>query len=179
MWRATRYRAKDGTLELRRAAMVRGGRLLKAQRAPLEELPLFARAGTILPLLAPDVDTLTGYGRASGGLVHMRDRSHRLRLLAFPRGRSRAADRSATSIEGRGTWKLVVHAGRRRRVSLEATLATLTRPFLPCALRLNGGPLRRRAWSYSRRTRVLKLSFSTGRAPTTTLLAQRACKRLS
>ena len=27
-------------------------------KAPLEELPLFARAGTILPLLPPEVDTL-------------------------------------------------------------------------------------------------------------------------
>jgi hypothetical protein len=151
--------------------------VLKAQRAPLEELPLFARAGTILPLLAPDVDTLTSYGRASGGLVHMRDRSRRLRLLAFPRGRSRAADGSARSSEARGSWKLVVRGSRgrgRRRVSLEASLATLANPFRPCTVRLNGHALRRgRAWTYDHSTRVLKVSFA-ARA-TATVVARRGC----
>ena len=30
--------------------------------APLDELPLLARAGTLLSLLTPDVDTLAAYG---------------------------------------------------------------------------------------------------------------------
>ena len=54
--------------------------------APLGELPLLARAGSVLPLLPADVDTLAPYGR---DLVHLRDRRGRLSLLAFPRGRWR------------------------------------------------------------------------------------------
>jgi hypothetical protein len=105
----------------------------------------------------------------------MRDRSRRLRLLAFPRGRSRAADGSARSSEARGSWKLVVRGARGRgRVSLEASLATLAHPFRPCTVRLNGHALRRgRAWTYDRRTRVLKVSF-TARAGAT-VVARRAC----
>src|SRR4051794_1342567 len=117
LWRAARYRVRDGSLHLRRAAIARGGRAVKVA-APLTELPLFARAGTILPLLPPDVDTLTGYGKA-GGLVHLRDRA-RLRLLALPRGRSRATGAGVRSVEGRGSWRLVLRLRRTRRVSLEA-----------------------------------------------------------
>jgi hypothetical protein len=139
--------------------------------APLAELPLFARAGTMLPLLPPDVDTLTGYGRARG-LVHLRDRSRRLRLLAFPRGRSRASGADVRSVEGPGVWKLVVRSRRARRVSLEASLATLERPFRPCSVRLGRRALPRRAWSYSRRSRVLRVSF---KARSATLAVRRAC----
>ena len=170
VWRAVRYARAGGSLRLRRATTVRGGRTLEVA-APLAELPLFARAGTVLPLLAPDVDTLTGCGRRPG-LVHLRDRSRRLRLLAFPRGRSRAAAGGVRSVEGRGSWKLVVSGPRVRRISLEASLATLKRPFRPCALRLSGRLLPRRAWSYSRRTRVLKARF---RARSATFTAERAC----
>jgi alpha-glucosidase (family GH31 glycosyl hydrolase) len=168
VWRAARYRSGDGSLHLRRARVVRGGRGVKVA-APLAELPLFARAGTILPLLQPDVDTLTGYGRASG-LVHLRDRSRRLRLLAFPRGRSRAAAGGVRSVEGRGTWRLVVRGRHARRFSLEASLATLKRPFRPCSVRLRGRPIR---FSYSRRTHVLRTDF---RARSATLVASRGCR---
>jgi alpha-glucosidase (family GH31 glycosyl hydrolase) len=170
LWRAARYRGRDGSLHLRRAVASRGGRVVKVA-APLDELPLFARAGTILPLLAPDVDTLTGYGRTRG-LVHLGDRSRRLRLLAFPRGRSRAAGADVRSIEGRGSWRLVVRSRRTRRIALEASLATLARPFRPCSLRLRGRPLSRRSWSYSRRTQGLRVSF---RARSATLAVRRAC----
>ena len=39
-------------------------------------------------MLPADVDTLAPYGSAPG-LVHLDDRAGRMRLLAFPRGRSR------------------------------------------------------------------------------------------
>ncbi len=84
-WRSVRYRRADGSFHARAATLLRGG----AERtlpAPLGELPLLARAGSVLPLLPADVDTLAPYGR---GLVHLRDRRGRLNLLAFPRGRWR------------------------------------------------------------------------------------------
>ncbi len=63
--------------------------------APLDELPLLARAGTLLPLLTPDVDTLSEYGdRASA--VSLREparpaRPARLPARDAPRRRSRTA----------------------------------------------------------------------------------------
>ncbi|HEX2416261.1 MAG TPA: TIM-barrel domain-containing protein, partial [Thermoleophilaceae bacterium] len=51
VWRSARYRGSDGGLDLRRSRVLRGGRRVRVP-APLDELPLLARAGTLLPLLA-------------------------------------------------------------------------------------------------------------------------------
>ena len=129
--------------------------------APLDELPLLARAGTLLPLLSPDVDTLSGYGNG-GTAVGLRERRHRLVVLAFPRGRSRArfgADGVLHSREGRRSWTLGFRATRRRSVRLEASLATLRRPFTPRRVRLDGRALPRAAWRWSPRKRVLRVSL--------------------
>jgi alpha-glucosidase (family GH31 glycosyl hydrolase) len=176
LWRALRYTARDGSFSLRvrrELKLLRGGRSVKVA-APLEELPLLARAGTILPLLPADVDTLTAYGR-SRGVVHLRDRAGRLTLLAFPRGRSGAeigAGESVRSARVPGGWRLVVHGKRVRRYTLQASLAALSSPFRPCTVMLGGRSLPRRAWSYSRRAQVLRVSFRTRAG---TLLARRAC----
>ena len=101
-----------------------------------------------------DVDTLTSYGRGRG-LVHLRDRSGRMKLLAFPRGRSRTEigpGESVRSVELRNGWRLVVKGKRKRRYSLQASLATLHHPFVVCAVN-------RGKWTYNRRTRVLRASF--------------------
>jgi hypothetical protein len=153
--------------------LLRGGRAVKLA-APLEELPLLARAGTILPLLPADVDTLTSYGRG-GGLVHLRDRAGRMTLLAFPRGRSRAEigpGESVLSARVRGGWRIVVRGKRVRRYSLQASLAALSSPFRPCTVTLGRRALPGRTWSYSRRARVLRASF---RARSATLFARRTC----
>ncbi|MBA3328661.1 MAG: glycoside hydrolase family 31 protein, partial [Solirubrobacterales bacterium] len=57
--------------------------------APLDELPLLVRAGAVLALLDPEVQTLTDYG--AGATVRLRDRAGRMRLLAWPRGHRRVA----------------------------------------------------------------------------------------
>ena len=75
-------------MRLGRARLLAGGRRVVLP-APLAQLPLLVRAGAVIPLLAPDVDTLSGYGRRPG-LVHLSDRRGQLRLLAFPRGQSSA-----------------------------------------------------------------------------------------
>lgn len=160
LWRAVRYVKRDGSLSLRRGTLKRGGRELKLP-APLAELPLMARAGTILPLLPPDVDTLTGYGSAPG-LVHRAERAGRMRLLAFPRGRSHAeigARESVRSSERRAGWRLAVKGKRARRYSLQASLGTLRHPVRPHSVTLRGRVLPRRAWSYNRRTRALRVTF--------------------
>jgi hypothetical protein len=131
------------------------------------------RAGAILPLLPPDVDTLANYGRAPG-LVHLGDRRGRLRLLAFPRGHSSA--RAGTgqrlhSFASAGRWELRVTGKRRTRYALQASLATLKKPFVPCSVRLGRHPLAPRAWSYDPATRVLGVRF----AARSNRLVARAC----
>jgi alpha-glucosidase (family GH31 glycosyl hydrolase) len=127
--------------------------------ARLDTLPLFVRAGAVLPLLAPDVSTLAGYG--SGGVVHLRDREDRLRLLAFPTTHPSSShayehDRFVSSAHG-GTWTLRVDGSRRRRYDLEAATAGLGGDFEPCRVTLDGKRVKQ--WSY--RHAVLRATFST------------------
>jgi alpha-glucosidase len=160
LWRSASV-AADGSLRLGAARAARGGRSIDVP-APLDQLPLFARAGTVLPLLPADVDTLTGYGRAPG-LVHLADRRSRLSLLAFPRGVSGARlgpEGALTSRERPAGWTLHVVSRTRRTYALQASLRTLAHPFRPCAVRLDGRALPRRAWSYARATGVLRARFA-------------------
>ncbi len=161
LWRSARYKRREGALDLRRARVLRGGRNVNLP-APLTELPLLVRAGAVLPLLSPDVDTLASYGRG-GSAVRLRERAGRMRLLAFPRGRTSArmgARERLTSAEGRRVWRLGLRGARKRRYSLQASLRTLRRPFTPVAVSLNGRTLPRRAWRYDRRAGVLRIGFS-------------------
>ncbi len=174
LWRSVRYEPSDGSLQVGDARVLAGGRTTSVP-APLDELPLIARAGAILPLLSPDVDTLTTYGHAPG-LVHAADRAGRLTLLAFPRGRSRAAIGVGESVRSaevvRHRWRLTIKGKRVRRYSLQASLASLARPFRPCALDLGSRTLPRTAWSYDRGARALRARFKVGSG---TLTVRRAC----
>ena len=177
LWRAARFVERDGSLALGRASLVRGGRGVTVP-APLDELPLLARAGAVIPMLSPDGDTLTSHGRAPG-LVHLRDRLNRMQLLAFPRGNSRASigvGETVRSSESASGWRLAVSGKRERRYAVQASFATLRRPFRPCAVELRGRPLARRAWSYDRGTRVLRASVSLRSGA---LVARRRCASAS
>ena len=128
--------------------------------APLDELPMLARAGAVLPLLSPDVDTLSPYGGA--GVVRLADRRDRLRLLAFPRGRTSAAlgaagDR-AVSAERRDRWTLTIQGTRRRSYRLQAGLGALRHALTPCRVALDGRTLPRGRWTYDHASRVLRLT---------------------
>jgi alpha-glucosidase (family GH31 glycosyl hydrolase) len=120
LWRAGRYEPTTGGYVLERAAVVTGPGPLTVP-APLDELPLFVIAGAVLPLLPPDVDTLSDYGDPALGLVHLGDRADHLHLLAFPRGRREVrmlGRERLRSVEGVGTWTLTVRGlsvGRRAR----------------------------------------------------------------
>jgi alpha-glucosidase (family GH31 glycosyl hydrolase) len=166
VWQAFAYRERTGALELGRrpARLLRGGRRIGLD-APLDELPLLARAGTVLPLLPADVDTLADrYDTRS--VTSLRERADRLRLLALPRGTSSAragTDVRVTSSEHRRGWTLTVRARTARRVTVEASLATLRRPFRPRSVRVNGQMLPRSAWAYDPRSRVLDVRGLSGR----------------
>jgi hypothetical protein len=154
LWRSVTFDTRTGGLRAGRTRVLSGPRDVTLP-APQDELPLLARAGAVLPLLPPDVDTLADYGAGTRGLVRMRDRAGRIDLLAFPRGKSfaRFGDRdSLRSVEGRGRWSIRVRGSRTRRYVIQASLATLRRPFTPCAVTVRGKRVRFR---YDRRTRVL------------------------
>ena len=164
VWRAFAYRPRSGELGLGRrpARLLRGGRS-RSLRAGLDELPLLARAGTLLPLLPADVDTLADrYDTAA--LTSLRERAGRLRVLALPRGRSSAragTDATLTSSEGRRSWTFTVRGRRARTIDVEASLATVRRPFRPRAVTAGG---RRVSWAFDRRARVLRVRGLRGRA---------------
>jgi alpha-glucosidase (family GH31 glycosyl hydrolase) len=153
------YRKRRGSLRLGRARLLRGPGE-KSIPAALDELPLLARAGTVLPLLPADVDTLARYGAKRPGIVRLRDRRLRLNLLAFPRGRSHARFGRSGLIKSRerpGRWTLTVHGRPRTRYRVQASLATLRDPFVPSRITVDGRPLPGLAWRYDNREQVLQL----------------------
>jgi len=125
-------------------------------------LPVWRRYAKLrIPLLAPDVDTLTRLGHARG-LVHAADREGSRQLLAFPRGRTRGAlgvGERWSSAEGRAAWRLGIAGRGTRRYALQASLSTFAHPFRPCSVRIGRRKLPRRSWRYDRRTRVLRAGF--------------------
>jgi alpha-glucosidase len=146
-WRALSYRDADGSLGLHRATALQGSRQVSVP-APLEELPMMVRAGAILPLLPHTTETLTGYGATS--TVGLDDVGRTLHLIAFPRGKSQSPfgeNGSLRSKEQERSWKLTIRGGEGYRISLEASLTTLSRELIPCEVRLDGHKLGREAWS--------------------------------
>ncbi|TMK65227.1 MAG: glycoside hydrolase family 31 protein [Actinobacteria bacterium] len=161
LWRSASFAVRPGELHLGRARLLAGGRRVVLP-APLAQLPLLVRAGAVIPLLPPDVDTLSGYGRRPG-LVHLSDRRGQLRLLAFPRGQSSAVAGTGQllrSVEAGRRWTLLVHSSKVTHYRLQASLRTLEHPFKPCAVRLGRRTLPHRAWSYAPGTGVLQVRFA-------------------
>lgn len=151
LWRSVRYDQRSGGLVLDAARTLPGGREVTLP-APLAELPLLARAGAILPLLPPDVTTLTRYT------------DDELDLLAFPRGRSEAGvlhGERLLSAEAAGRWELTVDGARERSYRLQGSLATLEQDLTPCRVTLDGRPLPPDAWRYDPRREVLTVQFRT------------------
>jgi alpha-glucosidase len=166
LWRSGTWDSAAGAFVLGAVAL-HAGRAAVTVPAPLEELPLFVRAGAVVPLLSPDVDTLAGYGDDDPGLVTLGDRMDRLTLLAFPRGDEtvRFFDRGERlrSHETPAGWEIRLRGRRRRTYTLEASLATLARLVEPCAVEWNGRALPADAWSWDAGTRVLRATFTARR----------------
>jgi alpha-glucosidase (family GH31 glycosyl hydrolase) len=151
LWRSAGYRSSDGGLDLWAPRLLTGGRSATVP-SPLSELPLLVRAGAMLPLLPPDVDSL----------YPAPDRS-RLHLLAFPRGDSESRfyrTGRLLSHEGTGSWRLTIQGDSAQQVRLQATMSTLRAPFVPCQVSLDGGPLA--DWRYDAGTRVLTAPLPAG-----------------
>jgi alpha-glucosidase (family GH31 glycosyl hydrolase) len=162
LWRSASYVKRSGGLALRGARVLRGGRSVSVP-APLDELPLLARVGTLLPLLSPDVDTLASYGNRAR-VVSLSERWQRRVLLAFPRGGSRARLGDGGELRSRersGGWELSIRSRKKRRWDIQASLATLERPFRPCRVKARGGRVDR--WRFDRGSRVLRAAFTTRR----------------
>jgi alpha-glucosidase (family GH31 glycosyl hydrolase) len=156
-WRSVSFEAGAGSFELGEARVLPGGGDVTVP-APVEELPLLVRAGALVPMLPAAVDTLSGYGAETPGVVRLRDRRRSLRLLAFPRGSSSAGlygDGELRSREGAREWRLRIDTPRELWVSVVASLATLKRPFRPESVEIDGRPAE--DWSYDRDRRVLEL----------------------
>lgn len=162
LWRSVDYTEASGGLRLGRPRMLDGSREVTLP-APVEELPLVAKAGSLLAMLPPDVDTLAPYGGGEG-LVKLSDRRDALDLLAFPRGASSAGFNEGERLrsrEGPASWTLAVEGTRPRRYSLQASMATMRDPIEPCRVTLDGRALRSSAWSYDRASAALRVSFRT------------------
>lgn len=149
LWRSARFDDGPGALVPGRARVVEGGRDVELP-APLHELPLLVRAGAVLPLTSPDVDTLATLG--DDRTVSLHERRGVLHLLAFPRGSWSGrfygrGDGRLRSVEDRRGWRLTVRSSRTRSVRLAAALSALRRPFRPCRVSVGGRTLGRGAWS--------------------------------
>ena len=160
-WRSVRFKQGDGSFRPGAARVLRGAGEVELP-APREELPLLARAGSVLPMLSADVDTLAPYG--GEGVVRLADRDDRLTLLAFPRGSWRGAmfERErlrSTELRG-GGWRLGISGARRRTYSVEASFGALERRFTPCTVTVGGRRLARRSWGWRPRTRVFRARFA-------------------
>jgi alpha-glucosidase (family GH31 glycosyl hydrolase) len=161
-WRTLTLESATGGLAMGGAAIFTGPQSITLP-APIEELPLLIRAGAVLALLPPDVDTLADYGAPSADFVHLRDRRETVHVLAFPRGASaRRFGRRGRfqSVEGPGRWDLRIRGGAARIFHLQASLATLASPLTPCALRWRGRRLADARWSHDAETGVLRTSLS-------------------
>ncbi|WP_232675785.1 TIM-barrel domain-containing protein [Nocardioides sp. R-C-SC26] len=157
---STRYRDATRDLDLGAARLLRGSdaRLRRVTvPAPRDQLPLLVRAGAVLAMLDPDVDTLTDFGRA-GDVVSARERADRMQLLAFPRGRSVTRfgrGERLTSVEDGAGWRLEIAGRRARTYTAQVSLATLRRPIDVCGVRVDGKPLPPSAWRIENGGQVL------------------------
>jgi hypothetical protein len=123
------WRSASADLELKRPRVVQGGGAITLP-APVDELPLLARAGTILPLLPTSVNTLYGHRG-----------TRRVSLRIWPRGHSRFDDVVSSEKRGR-RWVLRIDGRQRRRYDVQVALGTLRRPFRPCRARTKNGVTR-------------------------------------
>ena len=134
--------------------------------APLEELPLFVRAGSVIPLLPPDVDTLAKPG-TDESTVGLSERRRQLELLAFPGERIRGAFNRRGKYTSRADgdrWTLKLKAPKRTRFELQAALSAIPGEFEPCSLSLNDKRLSKLAWSFDDASGGLEATFERRRA---------------
>ena len=159
----------EGGIVLGAATRHEGGRGVIVG-APLEEIPLFVRSGSVIPLLPADVETLADYG--DDDVVRLADRPDERTLLAFPDvdwsgplGPGETMTATATSDE----WTLVLDAAMARTYTIEASLVGLGDDFVPCAVTVDGSEA---DFTFDATTRVLSTTVD---VPARGTLAIAAC----
>ncbi len=175
-WRSITL-GQDGAPVLGTPRTLTGGRDVTLP-APLDELPLLVREGAVIPMLDPSVETLADYGE--GSAVRLRDRDDRLRLMAWPRGRTTASlgvagvgERVLSTETGEG-WTLEIRGLQRRTYDVQAALGSLRGGgFRPCSV-LNDarGPTPIEEWSYDGATGVLAMTLDARNAR---VVVRRSC----
>ncbi|MEI7890316.1 MAG: hypothetical protein WCI34_08390, partial [Actinomycetes bacterium] len=171
LWRSARMNPSTGALEPTGSTVLAGG-ADRTVAAPIDQIPLFVKAGAAIPLISPDVWTLSNYGT---GVVHLSDRQDQRRIVTFPRGAWTGAlgpGETLSSTEGTNTWALAIGGSATRTYSIEAALGTLNKPFVPCAVKLGTATLPTSAWSYNAASKVLTISATTR---TGTVTAKSSC----
>lgn len=141
-WRSFEYDEATGAFDTTGPAVLLNGNGWRTIPAPAEEIPLLIRAGGMLTMLDPEVETLSPFGK-DDSIVHLTDRPART-LFAFPRGNSTARFENRgriTSTEGKDSVKLEVSDIRARPWVIKTATATLKNPFEVRCVRLNGRPL--------------------------------------
>ena len=178
-WRSARLNPSTGALEPTGSTVLTGGKSVTVP-APIDQIPLFVKAGAAIPLVAPDVWTLADYGTSSD-IVHLSDRQDTRRIVAFPRGTWTGAlgvGETLTSTEGTNTWSLAIASPRTtvgsqgRTYAIDAALGTLKSPFIPGCVKLGSTTLPTSAWSYAAASKVLKITATTA---TGTINVSRSC----
>ena len=161
LWRSASYDSESGGLALGEAELLDGESEVTVP-APLEELPLFVRAGSVLPLLPSDVDTLAKPG-TDEKTVGLNERRRRLDLMAFPGERTRGSfnrrGKYVSQVRG-DRWTLKLSAPRRTRFDLQAAISAIPGDFEPCSLRVNGGLLEGGVWAFEESSEVLFATFA-------------------
>ena len=109
-------------------------------RAPLGTIPLFLRAGAVIPMLPRTVDTLSDYGT---GVVHLADQDGRRTLLAAPvAGTSHGTlgpDETLTSQATGAAWTLQLDASRARTYDMQRDPRRASRrTWEPCRVEADG-----------------------------------------
>ncbi|MCB0857986.1 MAG: glycoside hydrolase family 31 protein [Solirubrobacterales bacterium] len=158
-WQAISYGEKRGSFDLGKAKQIRGGRQIKV-RAPLEQAPVMVKAGSLLPMLPANTDTLAPYAKSR--FTGLDDNRRKLHLIAFPRGKSSTGYMKSGTIssrEGRRNWQLRITGAGYVGLHLEASLHTLTHLFRPRTVWVGGRELRRGTdWFFNRRSGVLRVT---------------------
>jgi alpha-glucosidase len=133
-WRSVSL-GSDGAPRLKAPKILDGGREVEVP-APADEIPLFVRAGAVVPLLPAAVQTLSDYG---DGVVHLRDRPNQRTLLAWPSPGLPGATTQPTDdatvksgVHDGKSWLLRVKQSRTRELDVQVAL-----PRKPCALLVN------------------------------------------
>ncbi len=176
LWRSLSYDEESGSFDVEGAWKMAGNRSASVP-APADEIPVLARAGTLLPMLPPGVDTLAPFGSKDESVARLGDQDRR-KLIAFPRGTSTARVETRGWIgsrEFRKSWQLRIRDTTNRRWEVAASLDSLRTPFTPRCVFSNARRLPRRAWSFQPKGRILRMNLRTVRRAIVVVVTAKRC----